>query len=67
MTSRAYKARRAECLARQDSALLDFAKRIGHHGQADFIESVRQRYNMAITPEYAADLLSRAGFVEASA
>ncbi len=65
MTVPAYKARRADCLARQDAALLDFAKRIGHHGQADFIEAARQRYSIALTPEYAADLLLRAGFTEA--
>lgn len=59
---RAAKIERANVLARQDSELLNFARRIGHHGVANFIESVRQRCNMAITEEYARDLLSRAGY-----
>jgi hypothetical protein len=59
------RAERKVTLARQDAVLLDFAKRIGHHGHADFVEAVRQRYNMGLTPEYAKDLLARAGYPNA--
>ena len=31
-------------------------------GVADFIETARQRHNTAITPDYAAELLRRAGY-----
>lgn len=48
---------------RMDSALLNFAKAIGHHGAKNLIEAIRQRDNIAITDDYASDLLARAGFV----
>lgn len=57
-----YKARREENLSRQDVVLFSFAKAIGHHGLDNFIEGVQQRYNTNITPEYAAELLTRAGY-----
>src|SRR3546814_5820266 len=63
----AYRKRRAVSLARQDGVLVNFAKRIGHHGTANFIESVRQRYNTPITEAYAVDLMSRAGYPQSGA
>jgi hypothetical protein len=53
---------RATVLVQQDAVLANFAKAIGHHGVSNFIESVRQREHMAITDDYARDLLSRAGY-----
>lgn len=53
---------RKQTLARQDAYLLSDAKRFGHHGLANFIETVRQRHNMHLTREYACELLSRAGY-----
>lgn len=50
---------------RLEAALLSDAKRFGHHGVANFIEVARQRENAAITPEYARELLSRAGYPDA--
>jgi hypothetical protein len=58
--NRAYKARIAESKGRLEESLLSDAKRFGHHGVADFIEIVRQRHNVAITEDYAYELLTRA-------
>lgn len=60
--NRAYKARIALSKANLDIELLEMARKTGHHGTKNFIEYTRQRCNVAITEEYARDLLSRAGF-----
>ena len=60
--NRAARKNRDEVLARQDAELVNFSRRIGHHGIANFIESVRQYAHMAITEDYAKDLLSRGGY-----
>lgn len=62
MTSTTYKQRIAASKARLDNELVNFARAIGHHGVANFIESARQRCHVAITPEYARDLLARGGY-----
>jgi hypothetical protein len=62
MTSTAYKTRIAISKEHLDIELLNFARKIGHYGLTNFIEAARQRCHTAITPEYAADLLNRAGF-----
>ena len=41
---------------RLDAALIIDAKRFGHHGPANLIETVRQRHNVPLDPEYAAHL-----------
>jgi len=46
----------AEAKARLDKAIQSDAKRFGHHGPADLIETVRQRQNVAIDAEYAEKL-----------
>ena len=56
-----YKANIAQSKARLDRELENFARAIGHHGVANFIESARQRCHTAITADYARDLLARAG------
>src|SRR3546814_18284925 len=56
----AYRNRRAVSLARQAGVLVKFAHSIGHHGTANFIESVPQTYNTPITTDYAVDLLNTA-------
>lgn len=61
MANRSYRARRKVSLADQDRELLAAARMFGHHGPANFVEVARQRHNMAITLEYASDLISRAG------
>ncbi|AEI71130.1 hypothetical protein [EBPR siphovirus 5] len=66
-TSRTYRNRRAVCPAHQDAEFLECAKKIGHHGVANFTEAMRQRANVSLTPEYARDLLSRAGFTNPKA
>jgi hypothetical protein len=48
--------------ARLDASLVASARRFGHHGVANFIETVRQFHNAAITESYARDLLSRGGY-----
>jgi hypothetical protein len=48
--------------ARLDSALVSDARRFGHHGIANFIETARQRHSAAITETYARDVLSRGGY-----
>jgi hypothetical protein len=53
------KANAAATSARLENELIAFAKRVGHHGPAQFVEAVRQRHRVAITPEYAAHLISR--------
>ena len=52
---------------RLDAELVGFARRIGHHGVANFIVAVRQYSNAAITPEYARDLLARGGYPDPKA
>jgi hypothetical protein len=47
---------------RLDSELVQIARKIGHHGIANFIEYARQRCSAAITGDYARDLLSRGGY-----
>lgn len=60
--SKAYRDRIAASKAHLDTELRNVAKGIGHHGVANFIESVRQRCKCAITEDYARDLLSRGGY-----
>lgn len=48
--------------ARLEAAVLSDARRFGHHGVANLIETVRQRHNARITEAWARDLLARAGY-----
>lgn len=41
---------------RLDALLESDAKRFGHHGPANLIETVRQRHNVALDPAHAAKL-----------
>ena len=52
---------RASAARLEDAALSD-ARRFGHHGVANLIETVRQRHNARITEAFARDLLTRAGY-----
>lgn len=56
MTTTAYKDRIALAKSRLDQAIKSDAKRFGHHGPKNLIETVRQRHSAAITEEYAAQL-----------
>ena len=60
----AYKKRIALSNANLDTELRNFAKAVGHHGPKAFQERVRQRMNVAITPEYAKELCALAGWRE---
>lgn len=51
-----------ESAGRLDGELYQMAKAAGHHGVANFIEYARQRCKVAITPEYARELLARGGY-----
>ena len=62
--NQAYKDRISDSKARLDTELVNFARAIGHHGVANFIESARQRCHVGITEDYARDLLSRGGYSE---
>lgn len=46
---------------RLDLIMINEAKRFGHHGPANLIETVRQRHNIAMDPEYAAHLCKQFG------
>lgn len=48
--------------ARLDAALVSDARRFGHHGLANFLETVRERHSAALTEAYARDLLARGGY-----
>jgi hypothetical protein len=61
-SSRRVKADAAASGARLDAALVSDARRFGHHGIANLVETVRQRHNVAVTEAYARDLLSRGGY-----
>jgi hypothetical protein len=61
-SARRVKANAAASGARLDAALVSDARRFGHHGIANFLETVRQRHSAAITEAYARDLLSRGGY-----
>ena len=52
----------AASAARLDGELLSIARKIGHHGVRNFVEYARQRCSVALTDEYARDLLSRGGY-----
>lgn len=41
---------------RLDAAIRDDARRFGHHGPANLIETVRQRHFAALDPDYAEQL-----------
>ena len=41
---------------RLDATLISDAKRFGHHGPANLIETVRQRHNIPLDPAYAEHL-----------
>jgi hypothetical protein len=56
MTDKAYRDRIKLSKERLDAAIRSDAKRFGHHGPANLVETVRQRHNAALDPDYAADL-----------
>lgn len=55
---------RASNTARLDAELVNIARAVGHHGVNNFVETVRQRCHVALTDEYAADLLVRGGHTQ---
>jgi len=54
-----YNNRIAASKARLDIELRNFAKRMSHHKPADFVEMVRQRFNVPVTEDYAKELLGK--------
>lgn len=62
MASKAFRNRIHASKERLDAACLDDARRFGHHGVANLIETIRQKEFAAITEEYARELLARAGY-----
>lgn len=56
------RAAKHDSAARLDAELVNYARKIGHHGVANFVEFVRQRTNAQIGDDYARDVLSRGGF-----
>lgn len=65
MTStKAYRDRIHASKERLDAALVEDARRFGHHGVSNFIEIARQKEHAAITEDYARDLLARGGYPE---
>lgn len=61
-SARRVKANAARSSAHLDAELVILARKVGHHGITNFIETVRQRCSAAITKTYAKDLLSRGGY-----
>ncbi len=61
MPATEYKNRIAASKAHLEESLLSDARRFGHHGVISLIEIARQRHNTAITADYAAELIRRAG------
>lgn len=61
-SNRRVKADAAASRARLDDSLVASARRFGHHGVANFIETVRQFHSVAITDAYARELLARGGY-----
>jgi hypothetical protein len=51
-----YRGRIAASKERLDAAIRSDAKRFGHHGPANLIETVRQRHKAALNADYAAQL-----------
>lgn len=51
-----------EHIERLEALMINDARRFGHHGIANLIETIRQRHKVKITPGRARDLLRKAGF-----
>jgi hypothetical protein len=54
--NKAYKLRIEQSKERLDQAFRSDARRFGHHGPANLIETVRQRHNATMNADYAAQL-----------
>lgn len=59
-----YKNRIHASKERLEAALMEDARRFGHHGVANLVEIARQREHAAITEDYARELLARVGYKE---
>jgi hypothetical protein len=56
MTTKAFKNRIHASKERLDAAIRDDARRFGHHGPENLIETVRQRQHVQLDPSYAVQL-----------
>ena len=53
---------RRQSMAREEEALINIAKKIGHHGKENFIEYVRQTRNTNLRGDYVDHIFQMAGF-----
>ena len=52
---------RKHSIAQEEEVLIKMAKKIGHHGEENFAEYVRQTRNTKLTKEYVDHIFTMAG------